>query len=139
MKFINLVNFPFYLVKSIFTLIKNTIYHFIKFIIHNLLYFVEFIGPVFGSIYGRVNEKEFYRVVSLAISTGGTLWGSAQYIINHATEYITDPATLIFIQSITNNKSIALIITIIFIADFYRRKYQGVKHEHNAIAEPVRE
>lgn len=142
MNYISLWNFPFYLIKSIFVLTWNTICNFIRFVLNTLIYFLDFISPVIGSVYGKVNEKEFYRIISLAASAGGTLWGSIVYISDHAAEYITDATTLAFIQSLTTtlvkNKVLAIVVLIIFFTDFYRRKYQGLKHEDNVVVDPVR-
>ena len=124
--FISWKNFLYYSIKSITVLVINIFKQFLNLLIEIGL----FLSPVVNSVYGKINEEELYRVITLSVSVGGGLFGALTYIANHASEYISDKSTLVFVQTLAitleKHSSLAIIVIGIFILDFYRRKFHGV-------------
>lgn len=95
---------------------------------------INFIGPVANSLHGIVNEEEYYRIFMTALSAGGGFYGFVQYILGHINEFISDPIIANgakgFVQHVHDKHLILAVFIVIFISDYFRRKYlHGVKHE----------
>lgn len=92
-----------------------------------LVKIIIFLGPVANSVKGVINPEEFYRVITLALSVGGSFYGFITYISNHANDFVTDPNVVISINTFAQHckdKQIPLaIFTAIFLGDYIRRKY----------------
>jgi hypothetical protein len=83
-----------------------------------LLAFVEWLGPVVGSIRGSINEAELVRVVVLAFSTAGAS-GVVSAVIAALPSIVTDPELS---SLLTKFLPLATLI-VTTIADYVRRRW----------------
>ncbi len=99
--------------------------------------FIKFLGPVYNSVRGSINEKELYRVITLAMSVGTTFWGGVEYVYTHMHEFVTNPVTIVqvnaFVAVVQKNWLFAVVPLVVFVGDLVRRKYfhgtELVNHE----------
>lgn len=91
----------------------------------------KFLLPLEGSVKGVVNPEEFYRILLLALSTGGGLEGFVKYLEDHFKEFVTDPVVSVGVKAFCehcHNKHLPIIFfIIIFLGDYLRRKNHGVE------------
>lgn len=88
---------------------------------------IKFLGPVYNSVRGSINEKELYRVIALAMSVGTGFWGSVEYVYTHVHEFVTDPVTVAqintFVTIAQKNWLFVTVPAVVFVGDLIRRKF----------------
>lgn len=114
-------------VKSLKILLIN-IYRLVRSVV---LAIFNFFRPYEQSIKGIVSPEEFYRIIILALSAGGGFDGFVTYLKNNFQQFITDPNIAIgiqaFVKHCVDKNLTVLIIIVIFIGEYLRRKYHGVQ------------
>lgn len=110
---------------ALYILFRRILLLFINFVI--AVY--NFLLPLEGSVKGVVNPEEFYRILILAVSTGGTLEGFIDYIEKHLEDFILDPVFSVGIQAFCRHchqKNLPIVFFIVvFLGDYLRRRGHG--------------
>ena len=78
---------------------------------------VAFLSPVATSIRGKINIDEFLRILTLALTTGGSVYGALAIIFQDLTLFVTDAALA---------REVSLAVGILtFLFDYLRRRNHG--------------
>lgn len=116
--FVNLIFFSFDILFCIYIAIKSIV-----------MVIADFLGPVNGAISGRINLKEFFRILTSASSIGGGSEITIKVLQENSDKWISDPATSAFFHSLVNgldaNKFALCLATLVFVGDIVRRFSHG--------------
>jgi len=126
--------FVWSVIKVTLNVLTDTIkllYRFFVWLVQKIIWLIQeliiFLGPVYNSIRGKINEKELYRVITLAASVGTTFWGAVEYVYNHVHEFVNDPITVAqintFVAVAQKNWLFVTVPLVVFIGDLLRRKF----------------
>lgn len=107
--------------------IKNvflTIFHAINKLV---IFLINYLSPCAESIRGELNEQEVYRVVSVTLSSGGSIYAILKGLYGNVDTLVTNPVLAnqikIVVESLKNENFPLVIMIVIFILDSLRRKY----------------
>ena len=135
-RIVTLYNFTWLFIRVLIQIIVNIIFLIIDIInwmvVHIgwlISFVVNFLGPVSNSVVGKINQKELYRILALASSSGITMETLIKTLEDNSDKWISDEAYASFVRAMLNglehNYFALTTAVVIFIGDFIRRMYHG--------------